>query len=135
MYSEDPHLLNICPVCRNVNQDNATMCRYCGTTLTPPSPEPIAPTRRRRRWPWAVASLALLLIVSLGGLGLMLGGGGAAAAPAAIVVETDTGAALQFVPRSVTAPASSQVSLLFRNLSQLPHNLTFQNGPISARTQ
>jgi plastocyanin len=129
-------LLNVCPICRNVNQDDATMCRYCGTTLTPPSPEPVAQARRRRRWPWAVGSLALLLVVGLGGLGLLLGGGGAAAAPAApVVVGTDTATALQFEPRSVTAPANSQINLTFRNLATLPHNLTFQSGPIDARTQ
>jgi len=117
--------MNICPVCRNVNQRDATLCRYCGTALTPPPPEdavqPVA--RRRRRWPWVTGGLALLLVVGLTGAAFL--GGGGAPQTAALQVGTDPGAALQFVPNSIEAPPNTPVNLTFVNQATVPHNLAF----------
>lgn len=127
--------MNVCPVCRNVNQRNATTCRYCGTTLTPPAPEvAAAPAPRRRWWPWIVGAVAILLVIGVTGVSL-LGGGGAQAAGGAkpLEVGTDTGTALQFVPKTVDAPPNTQVSLTFNNHAALAHNLTFK-APINAAT-
>ena len=127
--------MNVCPVCRNVNQRDATVCRYCGTTLTPPPPETVAaPVARPRRWPWIVGALALVLVIGVTGFSFLGGGGGAAGGTAqAIQVGTDTDAALQFAPKSVEAPPKTKIELTFNNRASLAHNLTFQNG-IDAKT-
>jgi plastocyanin len=128
--------MNICPVCRNVNQRDATICRFCGTTLTPPPPDVPAPVvvRRRRRWPWITGATALLLVFGLGGLSLFGGGGAAAGGPPPIVVGTDTGAALQFAPKEVAAPPNTNITLTFNNLATVAHNLHFQGPAITAKT-
>lgn len=128
--------MNVCPVCRNVNQRDATVCRYCGTTLTPPPPETVAaPAARPRRWPWIVGALALVLVIGVTGFSFLGGGGGGAAGGTAqaIQVGTDTDAALQFAPKSVEAPPKTKIELTFNNRASLAHNLTFQNG-IDAKT-
>ena len=130
--------MNVCPVCRNVNQRDATVCRYCQTALTPPPPEDaaVAPPRRRR-WPWIGAAVAVVLLLGLGGLTLFGDGaaeaGQTAAEATAIQVGTGEGASLDFEPAAVEAPADTQIVLTFVNESTLPHNLTFQEG-ISAAT-
>ena len=127
--------MNICPVCRNVNQPDVTVCRFCGTTLTPPRPDaPVA--RRRPLWPWLAGALALVLVVSVSGFAFFGGGGEEAAAGTTVVVGTDDGAALLFVPESVTAPPETEVELVFNNQATVPHNLTFPDTtPIDAATQ
>ena len=129
--------MNICPVCRNVNEPDVTVCRFCGTTLTPPPPQPAAPAvQRRSLWPWLAGALALVLLVSISGFAFFAGGGEEAAAGATIVVGTDPGAALLFVPESVTAPPESEVELIFNNEATVPHNLTFEEStPIEAATE
>ena len=128
-------LLNVCPVCRNVNQADATVCRYCRTALTPPQPVSAVPAAPRRRvWPWVAGAVVLLLLA--GGSGLAFfggGGGGAQAAAMPLTVGTGTGASLEFEPRTIQAPANTPVDLTFNNQSTLPHNLTFEQGP-DART-
>lgn len=127
-------MLNVCPVCRNVNQPDATACRYCGTGLVPPAPPTTSEPRARRRWPWVLGGLALLLIAGFAGITLLFTGGGASAAQSmSLVVGTDTGTALQFEPKSVQAPANTPVKLTFENRAQVPHNLTFQSG-VDAKT-
>jgi plastocyanin len=123
--------MNVCPICRNVNQRDATVCRYCGATLTPPVLESVPARARRRRWPFLTAAAALV-VVGAGGISLFSGG---AAAPQAVALEVGTGegASLQFEPTTVTAPANTPVQITFINQSTLPHNLTFQNE-ITART-
>jgi plastocyanin len=128
--------MNVCPVCRNVNQRDATACRYCGTTLTPPAPETsAAPAARPRRWPWILGTLALLLVIGVTGFSFLGGGGSGAAAGSAqaIQVGTDAGTALQFAPKSVEASAKTKIALTFNNRATLAHNLTFQNV-IGAKT-
>ncbi len=53
---------------------------------------------------------------------------------AEITIGTDEGQDLLFVPETAEAPAGAQVSMIFDNVSQAPHNLTF-DAPISAATQ
>ena len=51
-----------------------------------------------------------------------------------LTIGTDTGSALQFDPTTATAPAGSNVRVVFENRStSVPHNLTF-NEPISKGT-
>jgi plastocyanin len=128
--------MNVCPVCRNVNQRDATICRYCGTTLTPPAPDAPAAAPRRRVWPWVTSALALVLVLGVTGFTfLALSGGESAASGITLEVGTDDGAALQFDPQSVTAPPQSPVNLVFTNDATVPHNLIFaENGPIDAGT-
>ena len=128
--------MNICPVCRNVNQRDATMCRFCGTTLTPPPLDvpAVVAAPRRRRWPWITGATALLLVFGLGGLSLF-GGGAAAGGPPPITVGTDPGAALQFEPKTVPAPANTNINLIFNNVATVVHNLKFEpSSPITAAT-
>ncbi len=128
--------MNVCPVCRNVNQRDATACRYCGTTLTPPPPEVVAaPTPHPRRWPWIVGAIAILLVIGVTGVSLLGGGGAQAAGGGAKTLEvgTDSGTALQFEPKTVQAPPNTKVSLTFNNHAALAHNLTFK-APIGAAT-
>ena len=126
--------MNICPVCRNVNALDATVCRFCRAALTPPAPpETVAPAQRRRVWPWVSGVAALVLLLGAGGLTLFGGGGGggdgaAQAGATALEVRTGTGASLEFVPETVTAPPETAVVLTFFNDSTLPHNLTFEGG-------
>ena len=64
--------------------------------------------------------------------------GGGSSSPSAslpphdVLVETDTGGALRFEPSTPTATGTS-FQLLFRNISTMPHNLTFQS--VDAKTQ
>jgi plastocyanin len=58
----------------------------------------------------------------------------ASAAVVELVVATDVGANLRFVPDEVTAPARTRVRVTFRNASTQPHNLTFE-APISGGTR
>ncbi|MDQ3448457.1 MAG: cupredoxin domain-containing protein [Chloroflexota bacterium] len=51
-----------------------------------------------------------------------------------ITIGTDEGQELLFVPETAEAPTGAQVTLIFRNVSQVPHNLTFQD-PIDAATE
>lgn len=51
-----------------------------------------------------------------------------------LVVTTDGGADLRFVPGEVIAPARTRVRVTFRNVSTQPHNLTF-DAPIVAGTR
>ena len=124
--------MNVCPVCRNVNQPDATMCRFCRTALTPPTRREtvVLEQPRRRRWPWVAGAAALLLVAVIGGLSLLGGGGGAQAATPAITIAVGTGegASLEFEPTAIEAPANTAVALTFTNQSTLPHNLTFQEG-------
>ncbi len=65
---------------------------------------------------------------STGGTG-GTGGSGGAAAGTTLTVGTDKAAELKFVPTTITAPANTQVSLVFNNESDSqPHNLKFQEG-------
>lgn len=131
--------MNTCPVCRNVNQQDATVCRFCGTALTPPPPTPAAPpVRRRTLWPWLAGALALVLVVGVSGFAFFGGGGEQAAGGAAVTVGTDPGAALLFAPESVsvTAPPETEIQLTFTNQATVPHNLTFtEETGIQARTE
>lgn len=65
------------------------------------------------------------------------GSAGASGAPTGdateLTIGTRTGAELEFEPDEVSVPAGGQVSIVFENLSTLPHNLTF-NEPINAAT-
>ncbi len=57
------------------------------------------------------------------------GGSGGAAAGTTLTVGTDKAAELKFEPTTITAPANTQVSLVFNNESNsVPHNLKFQEG-------
>ena len=125
--------MNICPVCRNVNEPEATACRYCQTALTPPRPAAEQPARRRL-WPWLVGAAAVILLVGIGGL-TFLGGGESAQATTEelpLSVGTGEGASLEFEPTSITAPPNAAIALTFNNQSTLPHNLTFQDGITAA---
>ena len=51
-----------------------------------------------------------------------------------VVVTTDSGAELRFVPAEVVAPPNTPVRLVFRNASTQPHNLTF-DAPLAGRTR
>ncbi len=125
--------MNICPVCRNVNAPDATVCRFCRAALTPPTPPPVRP---RRLWPWLTGAAGLVvLLVVVGGLALFGGGGGGGAAQAAglaLEVGTGTGASLEFVPETIQAPAETAVVLTFVNSSTVPHNLTFEGSNLGA---
>ncbi len=129
--------MNICPVCRNVNVIDATVCRFCRAALTPPSPPgsvATAPTPPRR-WPWFAGAGALLLVVAISGSVLLGGGGGGGAAQAAgtaIEVGTGTGPSLEFVPETVQAPRETPIVITFVNASTVPHNLTFEGGNYGA---
>lgn len=57
-----------------------------------------------------------------------------ASGSAEVTIGTDEGQELLFVPETAEAPAGSQVTLTFQNVSQAPHNLTFSD-PITAATQ
>lgn len=57
-----------------------------------------------------------------------------ASAAVELVVTTDAGADLRFVPGEVIAPARTRVRVTFRNVSTQPHNLTF-DGPIGGGTR
>lgn len=57
-----------------------------------------------------------------------------ASAAVELVVTTDGGADLRFVPAEVIAPARTRVRVTFRNVSTQPHNLTF-DAPIVAGTR
>ena len=77
------------------------------------------------------AALALVAVV------LAACGGGSSSPSASlpahdVLVQTDTGGALKFEPSSPTATGTS-FQLLFRNISTMPHNLTFEG--IDAKTQ
>ena len=61
------------------------------------------------------------------------GGGDAGGEVVEITVATDTGSELLFDPTEVTVPAGATVRLTFDNISEVPHNLTF-NDPIDAAT-
>lgn len=126
--------MNVCPVCRNVNPTDATVCRYCTAALTPPSTTPVTVTRSKPLWPWITGVLAavvvLFLLVSQAGTGA---GTALAVGPAPIAIGTGEGASLEFQPKSVTAPANTAIAVTFTNHSTLPHNLTFQE-PISVKT-
>ncbi len=129
--------MNVCPVCRNVNSNDATVCRYCRSTLTPPAVAAVI-SRSRPRWPWfAGGAAALVLLVGIGSFALSGGNTAAAVEPAAegvaITVGTGEGPSLEFEPTSVSAPPNTPVALTFTNQSTLPHNLTFQNE-ITAKT-
>ena len=129
--------MNVCPVCRNVNSNDATVCRYCRSTLTPPAVAAVI-SRSRPRWPWfAGGAAALVLLVAIGSFALSGGNTAAAVEPAAegvaITVGTGEGPSLEFEPTSVSAPPNTPVALTFTNQSTLPHNLTFQNE-ITAKT-
>lgn len=50
-----------------------------------------------------------------------------------LVIGTDTGQNVQFVPDEAEVPAGAEVSLTFENRATVPHNLTFQ-PPIDAAT-
>ena len=66
------------------------------------------------------------------------GCGGGSASPSGslpphdVLVETDTGGALRFEPSQPTATGTS-FQLLFRNISTMPHNLSFEG--LGAQTQ
>ena len=77
-----------------------------------------------------VIALALVLTGCGGGSGAT---GGASGGGTTIMIGTDTGAELKFVPNTADAPANTAVKLTFQNKSSQPHNLTFQQG-ISAKT-
>lgn len=128
--------MNVCPVCRNVNQPDATVCRYCRGALTPPSAQAVDPTAGRRpRWPWvAGAAAALVLLLGLGSF-VLFGAGGetAAAAGTPVAVGTGTGPSLEFAPVTVQAPANAPVELTFTNQADIPHNLSFSE-PFNVRT-
>ena len=86
----------------------------------------------------AVSAITLALALSACGGGAGDGGDGDAGetAETTITVGTDTGAELQFVPNEVSAPANTAITLVFNNESDSqPHNLTFQDGPITAATE
>lgn len=51
-----------------------------------------------------------------------------------LAVTTDVGTDLRFVPDEVTAPPRTRVRVMFRNVSTLPHNLTF-DAPIAGGTR
>jgi plastocyanin len=57
-----------------------------------------------------------------------------ASAPVELVVTTDVGADLRFVPGEVSAPARTRVRVVFRNVSTQSHNLTFE-APIAGGTR
>ncbi len=129
--------MNVCPVCRNVNVLDATVCRFCRSALTPPPPpQAVAPASpASRRWPWFAGAGALLLLLVIGG-GVLFGGGGgggaAQAAGVAIEVGTGTGPSLDFVPETVQAPRETPIVITFVNASTVPHNLTFEGGNYGA---
>ena len=50
-----------------------------------------------------------------------------------ITIGTDEGQELLFVPDTAEAPSGAAVTLTFQNVSEAPHNLTF-NDPIEAAT-
>lgn len=128
--------MNICPVCRNVNEPDVTVCRYCRTALTPPGPVDVDTTGQGRRvWPWLAGAATLLLVLAGAGL-TVLGGGGAAASTTEVttlVVGTGEGASLEFEPPTISAAPNTPIAITFNNQSTLPHNLTFQE-PISSGT-
>lgn len=51
-----------------------------------------------------------------------------------LVVTTDAAAELRFLPGEMTAPASTPLRVVFRNVSTQPHNLTF-DAPVAGRTR
>ncbi|HEV8490343.1 MAG TPA: cupredoxin domain-containing protein [Candidatus Limnocylindrales bacterium] len=51
-----------------------------------------------------------------------------------VVVSTDAAADLRYVPAEVRAPARTPIRVVFRNLSTLPHNLTFES-PVGRGTR
>jgi plastocyanin len=80
-----------------------------------------------------------VLMMALALVGCGGGGGGAGTdtqtGPQTVNVGTDTGAALQFEPANVQAPANTAIRLVFTNNSDSqPHDLTFQDGAITAAT-
>ena len=125
--------MNVCPVCRNVNTNDATVCRYCNAALTPPSATPVAATRSKPLWPWIsgilVAVVLLFAVVSQGAEP----GTAQAEGPPPLEIGTGEGASLEFEPKAVTAPANVQVAVTFTNHSTLPHNLSFDE-PIAVKT-
>ena len=57
-----------------------------------------------------------------------------ASATVEVLVTTDVGADLRFVPAEVSAPALTRVRVTFRNVSTQPHNLTF-DAPLGGGTR
>lgn len=51
-----------------------------------------------------------------------------------VIVATDGGAHLRYVPAEVSAPARTKIRVTFRNLSTQPHNLTFES-PVGRGTR
>jgi plastocyanin len=133
--------MNICPVCRNVNSSDATVCRYCQTALTPPAPEPVpgvtiteVAAPKPVPWPIIAGAVVALFVIGFGAVSILTSIT-QAAAPAAkpLAVGTGTDANLVFVPNQVDAPPNTAVTLTFTNHAAVPHNLTFQAG-VSAQT-
>lgn len=125
---------NACPVCRNVNELTATMCRFCGTPLTPPQPA-VAAAPRRTRWPLILGAIVVLLLVPIGAVVALSGNqSGVTATTNVREVGTDEGAALKFDPLQITAPANTEgFQIIFNNRATVPHNLAFE-GEINAAT-
>ena len=123
--------MNVCPVCRNVNTNDATVCRYCNTALQPTSAHVAAPrpnhsgpgSRGSGRSPYAVRPVSQGASTSTA----------QAVGPPPIEIGTGEGASLAFEPKAVTAPADTEIAVTFTNHSTLPHNLTFED-PIAAKT-
>jgi plastocyanin len=126
--------MNVCPVCRNINPNDATVCRYCSAALTPPSVAAATAARTKPVWPWIggvlVAVVLLFVVISQGAAGP---GTAQAEGPLPLAVGTGEGASLEFEPATVTAPPDAPVAVTFTNHSTLPHNLTFED-PIAVKT-
>ena len=127
--------MNVCTVCRNVNANDATVCRYCNAALTPPSAAAPVTPRKPPVWPW-IAGVLVAVVALFGFVSGGIGGtaqAGAPAGPPPLAIGTGEGASLEFEPTTVTAPPDAPLTVVFTNQSDLPHNLSF-NQPIGVRT-
>jgi plastocyanin len=56
------------------------------------------------------------------------------AATVELRIATDTGAAMRFVPDSLTVAPNTGATIRFENVGTTPHNLTFEDGSAASDT-